>query len=185
MLTLISVKLEQLFPFRVCRLLPPFIVVNWLQFSTCKVLREDFSGIVVKPEELAFNDCKGKEENPSIDDNLEQLLMSKSLTLLPVSSNVANCELLTLTVSKFPQFLASTVLKLLLCFASIEIRREQLLAYKVCRLLFPVICVILELLAFNDCKGKEENPSIDDKLEQLLMSKEVTLVQLVRSSFVN
>ena len=100
-------------------------------------------------------------------------------------SSLVKLALCALTVSNFPQFFASRDVNWLQALASIVVKLAQPLACRDCKEAFPVICVKPELLAFNDCKGKELTPSIVDNLEQLLMSKEVTLLQLVRSSFVN
>ena len=122
---------------------------------------------------------------PAIVANLVQLLISKLVTLLLESSIFVSFVLRTSTEANFSQLRASKVVKLLHKVASILVNLEQLFALRVCRSDLPVIVVKPERLAVNDCKSKVLNPSIVDKLEQLLMSKEVTLVQLVRSSFVN
>jgi hypothetical protein len=93
--------------------------------------------------------------------------------------------LCTSTEANFSQLLASKVVKLLHEVASITVKLAQLLACRVSRAVFPVIVDKPELLAFKVRKGKEANPVIVDKLLQPLMSREVTLSQLLRSSFVN
>ena len=122
---------------------------------------------------------------PAIVANRVQLLISKLVTLLLESSIFVSFVLRTSTEANFSQLLASKVVKLLHEVASIAVKLAQLLACRVSRAAFPVIFDKPELLAFKVRKGKESNHVIVDRLRQPLMSREVTLSQLLRSSFVN